>query len=94
MVIIGVLVRVEAVSAAVVQRRLAAMAGVTPFSLDDSTQMGLLIEAATLDDGYHLLRHGIEDIEGVAAACPVYVHFRAEDVEERLGQPAGHSLAV
>ncbi len=84
--IIGALAIVEVALAEAVQDRLRALAGVTPFPVDDpastsatlSTRLGVLIEAPTLDDGYHLLRHNIETIEGVLAIWPVYAHFGTE----------------
>lgn len=84
--IIGALAIVEVALAEAVQDRLRALAGVTPFPVDDPTKLGLLIETAALDDGYHLLRHDIETIEGVLAVWPVYAHFGTGDTSEKPDQ--------
>lgn len=77
-IIIGALASVEVALAEAVQQSMAALAGVTPFPVGDPTRLGLLIEATTVDDGYRLLRHEIEKIEGVVAIWPVYAHFGTE----------------
>lgn len=93
-IIIGALASVEVALAEAVRQSLAAMAGVTPFPVDDPTRLGLLIEAATVDDGYRLLRHEIEKIEGVVAIWPVYAYLEAEDVPKMANEPAGYPLAA
>jgi len=78
MVIVGALVRIETGSGDGVRHRLAAIPGVTPFSVDDPTRIGLVIEAESLDHAYRLLHDEIPEVEGVLGAWPVYVHFEEE----------------
>jgi nitrate reductase NapAB chaperone NapD len=78
MVVIGALVRMETASGDGVRRRLAAIPGVTPFSVEDPARIGLIIEAESLDRAYRLLHDEIPEIEGVLGAWPVYVHFGEE----------------
>jgi len=78
MTLIGALARVDPSSAEVVQGTLAAMPGITPFPVDDSARLGLLIEAATLDDAYRLLCDDLQSVKGVLAVWPVYVDFEEQ----------------
>ncbi len=80
MTVIGALARVEAASAEVVQHNLATIPGVIPFPLNEAAKLGLLIEAATLDDAYHLLHEEIKGVEGVLTVWPVYVDFEEQSL--------------
>jgi len=75
MTIIGALVRVDTEQRAVVWQALAQLPGVSPFALDDAAQLGLIIEAANLDDGYRLLQDTVPRTPGVLTVSPAYAHF-------------------
>ena len=79
MVIVGALVRTEASRTESVQQALAAMPGVTPFSLEQPMSVGLLIETATLDDAYRLLQQEVRNLEGVLGIWPVYSYFGMQE---------------
>ena len=87
MVVIGALVRVEVASGDGVRRRLVAIPGVAPFSVDDPARMGLVIEAESLDRAYRLLHDEIPTISGVLGAWPVYIHFEEEVTEPKNPPP-------
>ena len=75
MTIVGALLRVDETVRDTIRRDLASLPGVTPFDLERTTQMGLVIEASNLDDAYHLLTYDVREVGGVLHVSPVYAHF-------------------
>jgi len=75
MTVVGALVRVEESQHDAAWQTLARLPGVTPFALDDATRLGLVIETASLDEAYQLLKDEIPQAPGVLSVYPAYAHF-------------------
>lgn len=82
MTIIGALVRVEKTQHGAAWQCLARLPGVTPFAVDDTTRLGLVIECDQLDDAYRLLDKDIRDVPGVLCVYPMYAQFDSVTSDE------------
>ena len=74
MTIVGAYLRVREPQIAAARQGLGAMAGVTTFDLDEPGTIGVLVEAATLDDAHAVVTRDLPAIDGVLGVWPVYVH--------------------
>ncbi len=81
--IIGAFARVELDTAQEARHRLAELAGVELFDLDEPGKVGLIIEAEDLDEGHAKLTGEIRRTEGVMGVWPVYVNFDVDDESDR-----------
>jgi len=79
---VGAFARIEIDEADAIRARLAALDGVTPFDLDETGKMGLLIEAPDLDAAHGKLTKDIRQTDGVLGVWPVYVDVEDMPVEE------------
>ena len=76
---VGAFARIEVESAGEVRQRLQQLEGVEPFDLDDPGKVGLIIEAATLDDAHAKLTGEIKHTQGVLGVWPIYANFDGDD---------------
>jgi len=72
MAIVGAFVHIELNAHDAVEHDLAALDGVSPFSLDEPGKVGLLIEAESMDAAHHMVRRTIRDVKGVLGVFPVF----------------------
>ena len=56
-----------------VRDNLDALAGVTPFAVEDDLRMGILVEARDADSAHAILEQNIRTIPGVLGTWPVYM---------------------
>jgi len=81
MAVVGAYVHVDVQSADAVRRELSAIEGVSTFKLDEPGKVGLVIEAADLDEAHAILKNDVQGCEGVLGAWPVYAHFEPDEAE-------------
>ncbi len=79
---VGAFARVEIDDAEATRQRLSELDGVTPFDLDETGKVGLLIEAPDLDAAHNTLTEVVKPTAGVLAVWPVYVDVEDMSVEE------------
>ena len=75
---VGALARVQITVREDTKRELAALPGVETFDLEDEQQLGVLIEAPSLDEAHAVLSKDIPRATGVLCVWPVYMNH--EDV--------------
>jgi len=86
---VGILARIDLDHRADVLHDLNELAGVETFEAGERGQLGILVEAASIDDAPARITNDIEAIPGVLCAWPVYVHLDDdEEVEPDEGGPA------
>lgn len=78
MAIIGLIARVEACDRPQAVTSLNDLPGVSVFDVNQSDQVGLLIEAPNMDEAHHCVRQQIEQVDGVLCAWPVYASIEDE----------------
>ena len=76
---VGAFARIEVESAGAVRQRLRQLDGVEPFDLDEPGKVGLIIEAACLDDAHEKLTGEIKHTQGVLGVWPIYANFDGDD---------------
>jgi len=74
MTIVGAYARICETVPGTARLRLCSLAGVTTFDLAEPDTIGLLVEAATLDDAYAVVTRDLPAIDGVVGVWPVFVH--------------------
>ena len=95
MIVLGAYARIDPAEPEATRRRLDALPGVETFGLDDPLRVGLIIEAATLDDAHAQIRQVIPAVEGVLGVWPIFVGdatARWDDPGnlQQVVPPAGH----
>ncbi len=85
---VGVLARIEVEMEESVRSQLGNLEGVELFELGDAElepgQIGLLIEAATVDAAHEKIKQEVATTVGVLCAWPVYVHYGDDEVDEGM----------
>jgi len=84
MATVGVLARIDMDRASIVYEQLSHIDGVQIFDAGapDSGQIGILVEAVSLDEAHDRITHEIQVVEGVLCAWPVYVHLDDDDDDD------------
>ncbi len=77
---VGILARITPAIESAIRSELSRLPGVQPFDAGDETQMGILIEAPTLDLAHERITNEIKAIKGVHATWPVYMHLGDEEI--------------
>ena len=72
--IIGAFARVEPGTFSGIKECLEGMEGISTFDLDKEDKVGILIEAANLDQAHQRLTGEIRAVKGILAVWPVYIH--------------------
>ncbi|MCP4593750.1 MAG: chaperone NapD [bacterium] len=78
MAVVGAFARIDLADPQAVRDRLAEIAGITLFDLDDPGKVGLVIEADDLDRAHAKLCAEIERVSGVLGVWPVYAHDESD----------------
>ncbi|USN99624.1 MAG: hypothetical protein H6810_02880 [Phycisphaeraceae bacterium] len=86
MAIVGAFARIEADGFDQAVADLGGLEGVSTFALDEPGKIGLLIEAASLDDAHGVITRQIPAVVGVLGAWPVYAN--TEDESDQESSPA------
>ncbi len=81
--VVGVYARVEAGQRGRVLEALAGMTGVMPFDLEDPGQLGIVVEAGSLEAAHRVVTCELARVSGLLGCWPVYAH------EEGNGEDGG-----
>ena len=93
-IVVGALARVETELAPLARRELETLDGVDTFDVSDSHQLGILIEADSLDAAHRRLREDVETVHGVLAVWPVAIELGEDHDEERYQEEAAEPTGV
>ena len=82
MAVVGAFLRVDAESQDTIRQRLSELDGVSLLDVGEPGKVGLVIEAANMDEAHARLRDDIQGLDGVLGAWPVYANFEPEEDED------------
>jgi len=88
MTLVSVLARVDTSRREEVWQELERQPGLTPFRIEDDLRMGILIEAASIDEAHTLLQDRVDRVDGVLGTWPVYM--APDSPEEPASHPSTH----
>lgn len=83
-VVVGALARIEVDSKGDVLRRIDSLPGFSAFEVEDPLKVGVLIEAASVDEAHSLFSTQLTSVEGVLGAWPVSIEWEeGPEVDQR-----------
>ncbi len=76
---VGVLARIEMGRRDEIYKYLSGIERVEPFDAGNEEQIGVLVEADSIDEAHRTITQEVAQTKGVLCAWPVYVHFGDEE---------------